>query len=114
MTRARLADRVAGALLPLALAAVGLALVRLDAEIDEGLHVELIERLDLCQPGDSLARAAADLPRVAEEIRRSQLGDLLCGRTDLAGFSACLGCSPAQAQAMLAAMGADRLVGAAR
>ena len=87
---------------------------RLDAEIDEGLHVEVAERLDLCQPGDSLARAAANLPRVPEEIRRSQLGDLLCGRTDLAGFSARLGCSPAQAQAMLAAMGADQLVGAAR
>jgi Zn-dependent peptidase ImmA (M78 family) len=66
------------------------------------------EAVELCQPEDSLSRAAAHLPRVPEDLCRSQLGDLLCGRTDLAGFSARLGCSPAQAQAMLATMGADQ------
>lgn len=85
---------------------------RLDAEIEQGLHVELCERLGLELPGDGLGSAEA--PRIPAGLRDSALGDLLAGVCGAAGYARRVGAGPAEVERMLERLGLDRVLPAAR
>lgn len=89
---------------------------RLDAEIADGLHVELCERLGLEPQADGLTAAREALPRLPAALRDTALGDLLAGACDARGFAQRVHAEPARVDAMLGRLGLDRLLpaGAAR
>ncbi len=85
----------------------------LDAEIGDGLHVELSQRLGLELLADELADAAGHLPRLPGPLRDSALGDLLSGLTDADGLARQLDRDPVEIRAMARDLALDRLLPAA-
>lgn len=87
---------------------------QLDEEIAAELHVELAQRLGLQAPHDELADAAGRLPRIPSALRNSALGDLLAGEIDVEGLALRLGREAEEVAAMVAELGIDQLLPAAR
>jgi Zn-dependent peptidase ImmA (M78 family) len=83
---------------------------RLDAEIEEGLHLPLAGLLGLQDVRDGLAAAAAAMPRVPAPLRDSALGGVLTGTLTLEQAAARSGCGPDQLRRALERMRLDRLV----
>jgi Zn-dependent peptidase ImmA (M78 family) len=86
---------------------------RLDAEIEDKFHLELVDRLGLTPLTDSLTAAAQHLPRLPGSIRNSQLGDLLLGRETPESIAERTGRPVEKVRESLAAMGIDQLLPAA-
>lgn len=82
----------------------------LDDEIAYELHHELARWLGLQPLEDSLADAAATLPRIPSALRGSAFGDLLAGAIGVEELARRTGAEPQEAGAMLRALGLDRLV----
>jgi Zn-dependent peptidase ImmA (M78 family) len=74
-------------------------LERLDREIDEGLHLELVAQLGLETRHDGCSAAGDALPRLPDRARGTALEDLARGRWDAAAVAALLGCSDGAARA---------------
>ena len=65
-------------------------------------------------PHDELADAAGRLPRIPSALRNSALGDLLAGAIDAEQLAQRLDREPGEIAAMLAGLGIDQLLPAAR
>lgn len=87
---------------------------QLDEEIAAELHVELGQRLGLEYGHDELADAAGRLPRIPSALRNCALGGLLAGAIDAEQLAQRLDREPGEIAAMLAALGIDQLLPAAR
>ncbi len=85
----------------------------LDAEIGDGLHVELSQRLGLELLADELADTAGRLPRLPGRLRDSAFGDLLSGLIDSDGLARRLHRDPGEIRAMVSELALDRLLPAA-
>jgi Zn-dependent peptidase ImmA (M78 family) len=83
---------------------------RLEAEIDEGLHLPLSGYLGLADLRDGLAAAAAAMPRVPPALRASPLGALLAGEVTLEQAAARSRRTPEALRRALARMQLDRLL----
>lgn len=86
---------------------------QLDEEIAAELHHALGQRLGLEWMHDELADAAGRL-RIPSALRNSALGDLLAGTIDAEQLAQRLDCEPGEIAAMLAELGIDQLLPAAR
>lgn len=78
---------------------------RLDRELQEGLHLELIDRLGLSEPDDAIAAAAAAPARIPDELRASPLGRLLAGEMGVEDVAARIGRPPDEVGRALTAAG---------
>ena len=87
---------------------------QLDEEIAAELHHALGQRLGLEWMHDELADAAGRLPRIPSALRNSALGDLLAGTIDAEQLAQRLDREPGEIAAMLAELGIDQLLPAAR
>jgi Zn-dependent peptidase ImmA (M78 family) len=87
---------------------------QLDEEIAAELHVELAQRLGLQSQHDELADTAGRLPRIPTALRHSALGDLLAGAIDVEALALRTGRGTGEVAAMLAELGIDQLLPAAR
>lgn len=87
---------------------------QLDEEIAAELHVEVVRRLGLQPPHDELADTARRLPRIPTALRHSALGDLLAGAIDVEALALRTRRETSEVAAMLAELGIDRLLPAAR
>ena len=87
---------------------------QLDEEIAAELHVALGQHLGLEWLHDELADAAGRLPRIPSALRNSALGDLLAGAIDAEQLAQRLDREPGEIAAMLAGLGIDQLLPAAR
>jgi Zn-dependent peptidase ImmA (M78 family) len=87
---------------------------RLDAEIADGLHIELFHQLGLEPVADSLATEREHQPRIPAVLRDSLFGDLLAGEIDAAEMARKLDGELEDVQRMLAAFGLDQLLPARR
>ena len=82
----------------------------LDAEIADGLHVDVSRQLGLELLGDDLADTAGRLPRLPASLRDSALGEFLTGDLDADGLARRLDRDPADVRAMVAELALDRLL----
>lgn len=85
---------------------------RIDAEIADGLHVDVGERLGLEPVEDSLGEEARRLPRLPRALRGTLFGDLLAGEIDPGSYAGELGSDKSQVQRMLVSLGLDRAMAA--
>jgi len=83
---------------------------RLDAEIEEGLHLPLAAALGLSGVADGLAAAAAAMPRLPAALRGSALGAVLAGELTIEQAAERSGRTPPELRRALRAAGLDRLV----
>ena len=83
---------------------------RLDAEIDDNLHLGLAGLLGLPAMTDRLAEAAAAMPRLPDALRASALGAVLAGDLTVEQAAARAGRSPEELRRALTGLGLDRLV----
>jgi Zn-dependent peptidase ImmA (M78 family) len=83
---------------------------QIDAEIDDGLHVELWEHLGLEPIEDSLAEAVRRQPRIPPVLENSGLGDLLVGALDVDELAARAGRSVDEMREALAEFQLDQLL----
>jgi hypothetical protein len=83
---------------------------RLDAEIDESLHLPLGLALGLGDLADGLASAAAAMPRLPPALRASAVGALLTGELTIEQAAGRSGRTAPELRRALRAMGLDRLV----
>src|SRR3954452_20866689 len=86
---------------------------QLDDEIAQELHIELFRQLGLESLEDELAAASARRPRIPRALRDSALGDLLAGDIGVEDFAERVNATPADVEAMLAALSLDQLLAAA-
>ncbi len=86
---------------------------QLDAEIADGVHVELAQRLGLPLLEDGLADTAGRLPRIPSALRNSALGDLLAGEIGVDEMAQRIGRTPAATGEMLTELRIDQLLPAA-
>ena len=86
---------------------------RLDGESAEDLHLEVADRLGLSELDDTIAAAAAALPRLPAALDGSPLGALLAGDIDVDALSQRIGRPTGAVQRMLVNLGLDELVPAA-